>query len=177
MSDQDDRAPGQRATDDAVDRGGGRGGEVGGRLVQQQERGVSQERPGQGKLLALPGRQLGRALGSDSMNGAAPASRAAFSMAAREAPGRPRAMLSATDPPNSRGCCGIQAIWARHGSTGTSARSVPPTQTVPEVSSVNRSSTRSSVVFPAPLGPVSTISSPGLMARLSRSRAGRSRPA
>ena len=110
------------------------------------------------------------------MNAAAPASRAASSMAAREAPGWPRAMLSATDPPNSRGCCGTQAIWARHGSTGTAARSAPPAQTVPAVGSVNRSSSRSSVLFPAPLGPVSTTSSPGLMVRLSRARAGRSRP-
>ena len=110
------------------------------------------------------------------MNAAAPARLAASSIAALDTLGWPRAMLSATDPPNSRGCCGTQAIWARQASTETAARSVPPTRTVPDAGSVNRSNSRSKVVFPAPLGPVSMISSPGSMVRLSGPRAARPRP-
>jgi hypothetical protein len=56
---QDDRAPGQRPPDDAIDRGRGGRGEVGGWLVEQQQGSLAQERPGEGELLALPGRQAG----------------------------------------------------------------------------------------------------------------------
>ena len=111
------------------------GVEVGGRLVEDDQPGVGEERPRDREPLALaaaeadarPRRPACRSrAGGPSMNASAPASRAAAATSSSVASGRARRMLSATVPWNRCGRCGTQARRARQAegrcsASGTSA--------------------------------------------------------
>jgi len=81
--------------------------EVAGGLVQHQQSRVGDPGPGERDELALPGRQqrapptsVSKPAGSPSMTVSAPTARAAASTSSLAASGRPKRMLSATDPEN-----------------------------------------------------------------------------
>jgi hypothetical protein len=65
------------------------------------------------------------------MNRSAPAWRAASSIAASSAPGRPRARFAATVPGTRAGCWEAQATWSRRQSRSASVRGRPPATTNP----------------------------------------------
>ena len=184
MGDPDHRAIGRQHGQRGVEPGGGVRVQVGGGLVQQQQRRVAQERAGQRELLALAGGQPQPALSDFGVvargqildDPFAPAARAAAAMASRLAAGSPSAMFAATDASNRCGSCGIQAIWRRQSSSGTRASSTSPTSIRPLVGSVKRSNRASSELFPAPLGPIKVIWSPGLIVMFTPDRASRPRP-
>ena len=90
-------------------------------------------------------------------------------------------MLLATVPSNRYGCWGTQAIWRRQAARSNAEISVPgtpggPALIRPPVGAANRSSSASSELLPAPLGPVTATRSPGRIVRDTRSSAARSRP-
>ena len=128
------------------------------------------------RLPARSVRTVSKPPGSRRMKSSAPASCAAAAISARCAAGWPRAMLPATVVANKCGCCGTQAIWASQPSPGIRARSVPPAVMVPLAGMTSPSSKASSELFPAPLGPVRMMCSPGRMVRSMSWSASRSRP-
>ena len=83
-------------------------------------------------------------------------------------------MLSAIEPANRCGRCGIQATRATPGVRIQVGSSRSPTRTDPPSGATNPSNTRSSVDLPQPLGPVTATISPGSTA--ATPRRARSRP-
>ena len=170
VRDHDDGAPAHEPADRAHDLGLGGAVEAGGRLVEQQQRRVAQERAGEREPLALAGRQPGAVVAEPRLQARRAARRSRPPGARRRARARPprRARpggrvrtLSAIVPANRCGRCGTQASWACQAARSSSRRSVPPTRTAPAVGVASPSSTRSSVDFPHPLGPAIATTSPG----------------
>ncbi len=109
--------------------------EIGGGLVEEQQRGVPHEGPGQGDPLALARRESGPVVAQhrvQTRREAAPPRRRdrRRSTAARTwssvASGRPRRTLSAIDRAKRCGRWGTQATWARQASGSRSARLAAP---------------------------------------------------
>ena len=114
--------PSPRRVDRLADELRAGGVEVGGRLVEDHERRVAQERPRQRDAPRLARRQRPAAVadhacrspsGSAATKPSAPASAAASRTRASSASASPRRMLSATVPRNSVGRCGTHASCAR----------------------------------------------------------------
>ena len=87
------------------------------------------------------------------MKPCAPMARAAPSISAWVAPGRPSRMLSATEPAK-RKLSWVTVMTARRRSTSVrSRRSTPSSSTQPSVGSQKRAASRATVVLPAPVAP------------------------
>ena len=160
--------------------------EIGGGLVEEQQRARPAGTPGRGPPAGAPrrtGRPRRSRAGSQIPSGsrATTSSRPASLMAARTssslASGRPSRTLSAMERANRCGRCGTQASWARQASGSRSARSMSPIRTEPSRAGVRPSRTPSSVDLPQPLGPAIATTSPGSTVRdTSRQRRQRAGP-
>ena len=153
--------------------------EVGGGLVEEQQRRVAQPGPRQGDTLALAGREPGPAVAqrvsdplrqppTTSVRPTAPARRAT---SASPASGRPSRTLSATERAKRWGRCGTQARWRRLARS-RSASGDAPSRTVPASGGHSPRTTASTVDFPHPLGAVEGHRSPGSTTSPACSRAG-----
>src|SRR6476469_6044139 len=128
------------------------------RLVQEQDRGVPQDRPGQCHSLALAAGQLDAALADQGLEAVGQglgdlvtcAVRAAASTSSFVAPGRANAMLSCSVRWNIAGSCGTYAMRPRRSACRSRAMSWPPTRIVPDSMSIMRSSSWVSVDLPPP---------------------------
>ena len=87
------------------------------------------------------------------MSSCTAAARAAASICAGVASGRARAMFSATVAENRNGSCGTQAMPARSAARVKSGSAVPPQVMWPCAAGHWRSSSFTSVLLPAPVGP------------------------
>ncbi|HEX8753039.1 MAG TPA: hypothetical protein VF731_06440 [Solirubrobacterales bacterium] len=157
----------------SLDRGGDRElrllVEVGGRLVEQQQRRVAQEGAGSASRCAWPaesGRppsptRVARPSGRLPTSSSSPAWRIAAITRQPEASGSARRTFSRIVPAKIVGRCGTQPICRRQAAGSTSRRSTPPQAIEPAPGSARRSSSESSVVLPPPLGPTRATVSPG----------------
>ena len=151
-------------------------------LVQDQHRRLGQERPGERDQLPLPGRQPAAALadvgvvavGQRRMNGSAPIACAAASISARLAPGRPSAMLSATDPVNRKFSWVTMTMLATQRRSGMALRSTPSSRTWPWPRSRTGPAAWPWSILPAPVAPTRATVCPAGMC--SRGRAAPARP-
>ena len=117
VGDDDRRAPGQQAAQAGLDAALGVQVDVRRRLVEHEDARVGDERAGEGEQLALAGRELRAALadlgrsplGSAAMKSQAPTARAAASICASSASGRPKAMLSRDRAAEQEGLLGHDA--------------------------------------------------------------------
>ena len=167
-------APARSRIDGLGHRLGARRVEIGGRLVEDARaarRGGTRARArcaGAGRPRAA-GRRRRRPSrtrpAARARSASAPAARPPRGRPSSAAAGSPRRMLSATVPRKSVGCCGTQAICARHAAGSQSARSTPPAVTRPAVGSARSRSSDASVLLPPPLGPTSATDSPGSSSR------------
>ena len=116
--------------------------QVGGRLVQQQQRRVAEEGPGQGDPLALAGREPGAALAETGLEpfgqaghqvGQAGSSQRPRWTSAVPGAGPAQADVVGDVPAKRCGRWGTQAIRFRQASGSSMARSTSPTATVPLV--------------------------------------------
>ena len=141
----------------------GIGVERAGRLVEDQDRRVLEQRPGDGDALALAARQRRAALadarcrsprGSAAMKSCALAARAAASISSRVASGRPKAMFSAMLIGNRNGSWSTTATCSRRLAelTGRARRGRRSARGRPS-GSKKRGISPTSVLLPAPVSP------------------------
>ena len=140
VGDQQHRAPGPKPLDRLADELGALRIEVGGRLVEDHERRVAEERARERDPLAA-GRPRAAARRRRRPCRSRPAARGRTrprrrsrprpAPRRRSRPGTPSRMLSATVPRKSVGCCGTQATCARHDAAAHAARSTSPAVTRP----------------------------------------------
>ena len=160
----DQRRP---AADQPADRGEhvglGLAVETGGRLVEQEEGRVAHEGPGQRDALALAGRQAGAALAERRVGAHRGGGHDVGRARPRRGPPPPRrrrhragrgGRCRRSSAAKRCGRWGTQAIVRRQASGSRSARSTPPSVTVPASGEPRPRSTASRVDFPQPLGPV-----------------------
>ena len=88
------------------------------------------------------------------------ASRAAASISAREAEGRPYAMLPASVSPNSMLSCKTRLTCSRTERSVRSRASRPSRSTAPESGSWNRGTSPARVDLPLPVGPTMATRAP-----------------
>jgi len=185
----DDRAARRQRRDRVLHLASAERVQVRGRLVQQQQRRIAQERPGHRDLLPLARRQPQPALadpglvavlqvaderiGPGQPGGLADVRRAGTGSAERDVAGhRVVEQMRALRHPGHL----LPPVTGADLGQPDRSQACPATAIVPAVGSVNRSSRLSSDDFPAPLGPVTTTCSRGRISRVSPSSAGRSRP-
>lgn len=97
--------------------------------------------------------------------------RAASSICAWLAEGRPSAMLSRTLAWIRRTSCSTKPMRRYSAVLSSCRRSAPPSVMRPLVGSKKRSSSRASVDFPAPDGPTTAVTVPGASVKLRFDRA------
>ena len=153
--------PSPRRVDRLADELGALGVEVGGRLVEDHERRVAQERARERDAPRLARRQRPAAVADHRL--VALGQRRDEAVRGRRAR-PPRARVRRRRPRRRGGCCrrpcrgrastrcGTHASCARHAAASHAARSTPPAVTRPPVGSVSRSSSEAIVLLPAPLG-------------------------
>ena len=135
--------------------------EVGGGLVEQHDRPVGEEHPGQspaGRAVRRTGRRRPHRGGGPARRGARPRPRSArarrgrATAARRSRRERRGAGRRGPCPAASHGRWGSQATWRRHQSGSTSTRSTPPTSTCPSYAASSPRRVCSRVDLPHPLG-------------------------
>ena len=156
-----------------------------GRLVEQQDRRPADERPRDARPAGAArsrGPRRARPGPATAATSPSPTAASAAATASSSASGAPSRTLSATVPANRYGACGTQATrpapcLGSRSRTSTGVRPPPATPAPARPTArANPRITASSVLLPAPLGPVTATTSPGRTTSDAPAGAATSRP-